>query len=149
MAKKKVNTGVKTSGKSVSAKQVPVGVKIISVLEYIGAAADLIIGLLLILFARRISPMLPRLGMLGAGFLVFFGIICVGVAVLYYFIARGLWRAQKWARIIMIVFSCIGVLAGLIGLFRGGMLRGLIAIIISGIIGGYLWFAPEVKKAFA
>jgi uncharacterized membrane protein (DUF2068 family) len=73
----------------------------------------------------------------------------IGFAVLYFFIAKGLWNGESWARITAIVLSCLGVLFAIIGLGGGNIGSNLVSLIINGAIGGYLWFSNEAKTAFA
>ena len=70
-------------------------------------------------------------------------------AVLTFFVARGLWKLQNWARITAIVFAALGILQNIS--FRpmmGGFSGNILGLAISGLIGGYLLFSKEVKKAF-
>jgi hypothetical protein len=131
-----------------NAKEMPTGVKIISVLEYIGAGILAIMGLVLIFGGGAIASMLPIFGALGGALFIVAGIVTIGFGVLAFFIARGLWRGQNWARIVAIVFACLGVLYALISIGRMPG-QSVVSIIIDGVIGGYLWFAKEVKAAFA
>ncbi len=128
-------------------KQVPVGVKIISILYYIGAAMSVIFAILLLV---GVGTFLANLSILAifSGLLYFTGILFLGMAVLDFFIARGLWRAQKWARIIVIVFAILAVLGGIVSLI-GGNFSSIITLVISGLIGGYLLFSKSVKQVFA
>jgi len=67
-------------------------------------------------------------------------------AVLSFFIGRGLWKGQKWARIITIIAG-IGIF--LSGLFSITTIAGIIYLVIGGFIAGYLLFSKEVKTFFA
>jgi len=134
------------------AGNVPVGVKIISVLYYIGAVVLILLGILLIVGAGFIGTILqsiPLLGALGAGLFIVIGIILIVFAVLSFFLGRGLWKAQKWARIVVIVFSVLGVLFALLAIVQGQILNNLLSLIINAVIGGYLLFSKDVKAAFS
>ena len=133
------------------AKEIPVGVTIIAVLYYIGAVLSVIIGIFFLIGAGFIGALIPCFGALGAGILIVVGIILIGLAVLGFFIGRGLWRAQKWARIIVIIFSIIGAVMAIIQMITIGALviaSSIISLIIQAVIGGYLLFNGAVKKAF-
>ena len=127
---------------------VPTGVKIISVLYYIGAAFELLLGIALFVGAGALKAKIPFLAILGP-FLIIGGIVLVGLAVLSFFVGRGLWKAQKWARIVAIIFAVIGVLFAVLGMVQGQITSNVISLIISAAIGGYLWFSNDVKAAFA
>lgn len=131
--------------------EVPTGVKVISVLYYIGAVLELLFAILLFVGAGFVSqiPGLSILGALGTGLFVVMGVILIGLAVLSFFVARGLWKVQKWARIVAIIFSALGVLMALLGMVQGQIASNIISLVISGAIGGYLLFSKDVKAAFA
>lgn len=136
-------------------KDVPVGVKVLSILEYIGAGILLLYAIL----TPVANPLMLAFAALGKAMLIFLEVIMLGLAVLEFFIARGLWRAQNWARILLIIFSCIGVVFGIISLIGaigsknlGASLliaQGVGIILIDGLIAAYLLFSSEVKAAFA
>lgn len=129
-------------------KEVPVGVKIISVLGYIGAVLVLLLGIGMIAGAGFIASFLEGLAILGAGLFVGLGIVLIALAVLGFFMARGLWKGQNWARILTIIFSGIGFLQALIALIQGNF-GSIVTLVIDGIIAYYLWFNADVKKAFS
>lgn len=129
---------------------VPTGVKVISILYYIGAAFLAIGGLISILGGGLISSLLsdiPGLGLIGGAFFVILGIFFIAIGVLYFFIGRGLWKAQSWARIVAIIFATLGVLGSIFSLFSGSLFS-IVWLIIYGFILWYLAFSEEVKKAF-
>ncbi|MCX6749749.1 MAG: hypothetical protein NTW17_03345 [Candidatus Pacearchaeota archaeon] len=133
-------------------KNVPTGVKVISILYYIGAVVGIILGLGLMVGAGLVGSWLSAigLGMIGAGLFIAAGLISLAMGVLAIFIGRGLWKARLWARVAAIVLSCLGILAIFWFMLHGGnILSDLFVIIVQGIMGGYLWFNTEVKKAFA
>ena len=73
-------------------------------------------------------------------------------AVLNFFIGIGLWKGQKWSRIVVIIFSPFGALASLFAITRGFNLfglAGLFGLVISLSIGIYLIFNKNVKSAFS
>jgi hypothetical protein len=137
-------------------KEVPTIVKIISILNYIGAgfaglvAVMLFVGsgflgtLLASIPALATIPYLSLIGTLGSALFIFAGIMLLGMAVLSFFMARGLWRGKNWARIVQIVFCCFGILTGLISL----SLASIVPLAVNGAIAGYLIFNKEVKKVF-
>ena len=127
----------------------PIGVSILSVLSYIGAGMHGILAILLLVGSSGgFLFNLPQMGALSA-FPVIIGVILLGVAALTFFIARGLWKAQKWARIVLIIFSILGIISAISTLVSGSLTQGILNIVINGVIGGYLIFSKKVKTAFS
>jgi uncharacterized membrane protein (DUF2068 family) len=85
----------------------------------------------------------------GTGMLIFLAIILLALAVLSFFVARGLWKAKSWARITAIILSILGVIFAIIGMVGGEIGSNILGLILNGLIGAYLLFSEEVKKAFA
>ncbi len=65
-----------------------------------------------------------------------------------FFIGRGIWKGKNWARIIVIVFSAIGILFSLFGAFARNTIA-IIGLIVNIAIGGYLLLSKEAKSAFS
>ena len=129
--------------------EVPTGVKVISVLYYIGAVVELLLAVALFFGAGAVASKLPlNLGALGSALFIVLGIVLLGIAVLSFFVGRGLWKAQKWARIVAIIFSVLGVLFAILGMVQGQVASNVVSLVISGAIGGYLLFSSSVKAAF-
>ncbi len=133
-------------------KEVPVGVKIISVLYYIWAVLFAILGILFIVgagFIGTIAQSIPLLALFGAGLFIVLAIILILFAILFFFIGRGLWKARQWSRILVIIFSILGILSAIMGMIQGKIVSNIFGLIISALIGGYLLFSKSVKEAFA
>jgi lysylphosphatidylglycerol synthetase-like protein (DUF2156 family) len=152
MAKKrKKNASVKPAlSKKNRTGKVPVGVKVISVLYYIVAVISILTGLVLIIGSDALRSYLDTLfpTTLLAGMIAVFGVISILFAVLFFFIARGLWKGQKWARIVAIIFAVIGLLSALVSV-ANGYSKSIIDLIVHALIGGYLLFSSDVKRVFA
>lgn len=133
-----------------STKQIPTWVKVISVLYYIGAVVSVLLGIVMLVGGGFMGSMLESMpfAALFGGLFAVLGIIMIALAVLAFFIGRGLWKGQKWARIIAIIFAILGVISSLISLI-GGDWSQIIGLIINGLIGYYLLFVKSVKEAFA
>jgi hypothetical protein len=132
-------------------KKVPAGVKVISVLYYIGAVLSILFGLFFIIFGAGFTQAFADLGMATAGlgaYFIIIAIIIIALGILGIFIGRGLWKGQGWARILAIIFAILGFL-GAIGSIIMGSFASIINLIIQGWIGGYLLFSKKVKAAFA
>ena len=131
--------------------EVPTGVKVISVLYYIGAGFGLLFGLLFLVgsgFIGTIASKISLLGVLGPGLFIVVGIILIGLGVLGIFIGRGLWKGKNWARIVAVIFAVLGILSELFSVFKGGY-SSLFGLLINLIIGGYLLFNSAIKTAFS
>ena len=128
--------------------QVPTGVKIISVLYYIGAVFELIFGILLFVGSGALKAKVPLLAFLGP-FLIIGGIALVGLAVLSFFVGRGLWKGQKWSRMVAVIFAALGVLLAIVGMVQGQIASNIVGLVISAAVGGYLLFSSDVKTAFS
>jgi len=125
----------------------PSGVKIVSIFYYIYAVLSVLAGLFAViaffamgsLLATLLSSM-PNAGMLTgvlAGLAIVIGIVYIGFGVLYFFMGKGIANRQKWAKILAIIFSILGLLSGILGLFGEGIFNivySLVVLIISAFI---------------
>lgn len=136
----------------------PVGVTILAILNFIGAACCLLGGIAMILGGGVIATMMSQQGAGASGILAGLGaaagvfiIIIGGVGALVGF---GLWKLKEWARIVSIVLAGISGALQLLGL-----LGTLAHFNILAVIWGVFWLAidaliiwyllkPEVKAAF-
>lgn len=144
--------------KSEDSGKIPVIVNIISIIYYIGAALYALIGILLITRSNAlVSYMIsyyPNLGLetIGQGALatmvVIMGVLILGFGVFVFFVGRGIWKLRKWARIVVIVLSILGILSAIFSIIGGSVFIQIIKIAIHGFAGGYLLFSEEAKKAF-
>ena len=134
-------------GQNAPVSSVPTGVKIISVLYYIGAVFELLLGIALIFGAGALKAKIPFLAFLGP-FLIIGGVILIGLAVLSFFVGRGLWKGQKWSRIVAIIFAVLGILSAIYSIVSGSY-SSVIFLLIELAIGGYLMFNSSVKSAFS
>ena len=139
----------------------PVGVTILAILNFIGAAFCLIGGIGVILGGGFIATMLSQQGQgsagaagilagLGAAAGVFI-IIIGGVSALVGF---GLWKLKEWARIVSIIlygisaaFQLLGILGSLAHFNVFALFWGAFWIAVDAFVIWYL-LKPEVKAAF-
>jgi hypothetical protein len=139
----------------------PVGVTILAILNFIGAAFCLLGGIAMILGGGVIATMLSQQGQgsagvagilagLGAAAGVFI-IIIGGVSALVGF---GLWKLKGWARIVSIVLFVISAAMQLLGLLGTLAHFNLFAVVWSlfwvAVDAFVIWYLlkPEVKAAF-
>lgn len=146
------NKTEKKSFKSVNGTNagVPVGVKIISVLYYIAAVISILFGLLALIgskvFAPYFSTLWPEVAL--SGKIAVLGAILIVFAALFFFIARGLWKGQKWARIVAIISAILGLVSAILKIPKIDT-RVIANLIIHGLVLGYLLLSKKVRKAFA
>ena len=131
-------------------KEIPLGVKIISVLNYVNAVLSVLIGLLFIILAlTNYNITIPETGeQVSTIAIVVLSVLLIIVGVISFFIGRGLWKGQNWARITSIILSAIGVVFAAASLTTGG-LSNAFGLVINVIVAGYLAFNKKVKKAFS
>jgi len=140
----------------------PGGVTVIAILDFIGAALCLLMGILSVVGAG--AGVLGAMGQGGqgaaaaggimamiAGALTVFAFVGAAIAALLGF---GLWKLKNWARIITIVFAVIGVLFqlfGLVGILAHfnvfALIVTLVPLAINALIAWYL-LQKDVAAAF-
>lgn len=135
----------------------PSGVTILSVLSFLAAALMIlaacgmfVLGAAGIAAASGGRAMGGPLAALGA----FAGVALLILAAIYVVNGVGLWKLLSWGRLLTIVLVAIGVIFGIMGLFRafmpmhpGMVVWQLIWLAIDVWILMYL-FKPHVKQAF-
>jgi len=142
MAKKQKN---KTSSPR---KTRPLGVSILAVLSYIGAVFTLIAGIAMIAGSAAVSTLIEKLipeyaswSAAGVALFIFLGIVFILLAVLDYFIGRGLWGGKGWARILVLILLVLSILSSLTSF-------DIVSIIIAALLIWYLGFNQNVRNYF-
>jgi hypothetical protein len=139
----------------------PIGVTILAILNFIGAAICLLGGIGMILGGGFIATMLSQQGQGSAGAAGIFAglgaaagvfiILVGGVSILLGF---GLWKLKGWARIVSIVLYGISAALQLLGLLGSLAHFNAFAVIWSvfwiAVDAFVIWYLlkPEVKAAF-
>jgi hypothetical protein len=136
----------------------PVGVTILAILNFIGAAFCVLFGIAMILGGGVIATMLSQQGAGASGILAGLGaaagvfiIIIGGIGALVGF---GLWKLKGWARIVSIVLYGISAALQLLGLVGSLAHFNAFAVIWSvfwvAVDAFIIWYLlkPEVKSAF-
>jgi hypothetical protein len=141
----------------------PVGVTILAILDFLGAAGLIVAGILSLVGGGSLATMIHQNAQTAdaqaAGGVVAFimgalTIFCFIFAVICFLLGWGLWKLKNWARIITIIFEVIGVLfslLGLIGIFAHFNLFSLIwTLFWMAIYCLIIWYLlkPDVKAAF-
>jgi len=131
MAKKKLRTG----SKKVKRIERPLGITIISILNWVGAASQFIGGVFLLSFGGLMSFM-PMMGGLFGPASQISGLIFVLLGLITGVVTKWLWDMEKRGWTWVIIFNAVSFGAGLISF-------NLISIVISGMIVFYLWTKKE------
>jgi hypothetical protein len=132
-------------------KEVPILVKVISILYYISAGFAILFAIFLFAGSTILGSLMPFLTAISAwGYImvIFVGIMLLATSVLMFFIGKGLSKAKNWARVLVIVFACLGILSVLRSLFTNFSFSLIVQLAVHGAMGGYLLFNKEVKKIF-
>lgn len=133
----------------------PTGVTILAVLDFIGAAGCVLLGILFMVggtFAGAAAGSNTQGGAAAFGFLAglgaFMGVAMFIGAAIAALVGWGLWKLKGWARIVTIVLAALGAAVNLLGIVTHFNVGGLIGLAIDGLILWYM-FQPNVKAAFA
>jgi peptidoglycan/LPS O-acetylase OafA/YrhL len=124
-------------------KQIPIEIKIVSILYYIFAVFSVIAGIMS--FAGKAE--IPFFA-LSKPMIILLGIILIGLGIFGFFVGRDLWRIKKWTRTAVIIVSGLAIVYNLILITQGSLTNNLFGIIIHIIIGGYFLFNQKIKKIF-
>jgi hypothetical protein len=144
--------------KALVRRNAPMGVKIISILTYISAIFTLILGVALLAGAvggtaalafvginnlsnLDLGPLTGALGGVVIGSLFIGALVVIVFGILIFFVARGLWKGENWARIVVFILLILGFIDSLFTL-------DIVSMVINALIGYYIWFSREVKSFF-
>ena len=127
----------------------PAGVKIISVLYYIGAFVGLIAGISIFGMGTVFLKFFGIEGMAFSGLFVIMALFVIVMSILYFFVAKDLWKCKQWARYAAIIIGIMNISWELVLLFvkAGGF--SIIGITINLIIVIYLFVDKNVKECFS
>src|SRR6185369_5569565 len=138
----------------------PTGVVVISILYFLGAALCLLFGLLFIAGGGFLATMMSQQSQAGglsammAGLGAALGVFYLIIGAVDVLVGWGLLKLKNWARIVAIVFSCIGagfLVLGLLGnLAHFSIVNFLVTAVFLGIHAVIIMYLlkPEVKTAF-
>jgi uncharacterized membrane protein (DUF2068 family) len=130
-------------------KQIPILIKIISVLNYGYAAGLIILGFFL--FQIMVYSALDKsseVSILISVLPILLGLTLWFLGVFFIFIGIGLWTGKNWARISEIIIGTIFIVLFIIDIIRGDFFA-LFGLIIFSLIVGYLLFSKDVKQALS
>ena len=144
----------------------PTGVTIIAILQFLGAAICVLAGIGLIVGGSMLGAMLSSivnqsgqasgapLTTIMAGLGIVLAVVCFVFAAIWAITGWGMWSVKNWARILTMVFCCIGILfallGGLLSLLHFSVIMLFFVAIRIAICGVILWYLlqPDVKSAF-
>jgi hypothetical protein len=139
----------------------PVGVTILAVLYFIGAACSAIAGILIIVGGSALSGALGSSSSPAAvgGTLLAMGgavvaVICLVLAALYFVLGYGFIKLQNWVRILAIICTGIFILVELFGLVSIAAHMGMFQVVFQIVtLAVAIWvlvylFKSNVKQAF-
>lgn len=139
----------KTKHKKSSNKkgEIPFGIKIISIYYYISGALSIILWLLIIFAGRMMGGII---GMENFPFSLFLisGIIGVIMGIFTIFVGSNLRKRKNWAKIVVIIFSLMGIIGGINILIQNYIILSIISLAISSPILFYLSFSKKSKEFF-
>ena len=136
-------------------KVAPIGIKAISAYYVIINIINLIFGLIILLFPKKINNYLLSLvvelseinpEVLGA-IIAIMGISFIIFGLLGIFIGVSLYRLKSWARWLVIIFSLFSFSYSFLGLLSGNF-SVIVGFLINGAIAWYLIFDEQVKIKF-
>lgn len=127
-------------------KQAPTTVKVSGILYYIFAGILLIGGIFLFFLSNYLMDLLGGglEGFLGTILWWIMPVVLIAFTVLFFFIARGLFKLQKWAKILAIIFACLGIIAAIYSLTQ---ITIIISEVITLVITGYILYSLLIDKA--
>jgi hypothetical protein len=121
-----------------------------AVMQFIGAAALLLGGLLAMVGGSFIAALfeggLGEFGDVLAGIIVVVGVILLLLGVLFLFMGLGLLKGRGWARITAIVFAALGALFAILAIVQGDF-GSLLNLVLDGLII-YALVNPKSKAWF-
>lgn len=147
---------------TIAARVRPTGVAILAVLQWLGAIALALFGLVGVLGGSAFAGAMGGFdnaftdffgGAIGMLF-VLFGVLLLAGAALCLLLGIGLWKGKAWARILSLVFAWFGLVSGALGAI-GTMVEdptvGIVQILFTGIYAFLIWYwtRPGVKAFFA
>ena len=145
--RKKVVKAKKTARKGKSRSELPLWIKVISIMYYISAAMGLLVGITLLISSDALGKLTEYYTAASQISGTALSLLILGTGVLEFFVGRGLWKKQKWARMVAIIIAILGSIGAVISIVQQG--NGTFRLIIHAVIGSYLIFSRQVKAKFS
>ena len=128
----------------VDKKNIPLGIKLVSIYFFIGAVLDIIVGLILILSKETVINIFPTYLQNFYYFLIPFQI---GLGIFEVFLGQALWKTKKWARIAVFIVSGFQIIMSAL-MIQGNLANSITHIILYIIFVSYLFFSKKAKEVF-
>ena len=127
-------------------QNVPVFVKIISVLFYLKSIAFILGGILFMFLGGISLSSLPLLG--SFGFILgvvpgMLGVLILAWGLLHFFTGRGLWKGAKWGKTLAIIVSGLYIVLSIVEIVKLGVVDYISLIINTAIIIYLLFFYKD------
>lgn len=141
---------LKNPTSSMGDKNIPFGIRLWAILNYISGFFMIVSGILLFFHKQVLnfllidSSIIPPFGSVKT-----IGIIFLILGIIDIFAAKGLFRGKNWSRIISIIFMVLGIFGAIYLIFAKEMISNLFSLIIYGLIIYYLTFNQKVKEFFS
>lgn len=137
-------------------KEIPEGVKILSVVAFVCTAIFFIFGIISFKFGENMGDLSDAEKSLisqqgiptpSTPTFVIVGIVLIVLSVVFYFIGRDLLKSKKWAKIALIVISALLILLNILSLISGSW-SPIIMILVNGLVVWYLAYSKPAKNFF-
>ena len=143
-------------------KDRPLGVSILSILSYVGVGVNLILAFLFFIIGGSSTTLLES-GELEAsltaeeiaelqafgnisGLFYVVAVVLLLFAVLGFFVGRALWKGQNWGRVLLLIFSIMGILVSLFSLILSSLPNPLLNFILTLVLNGVIiWYLMRKK----
>ncbi len=167
--KKEVDKAVKEKkidGKfNLNKKKLPLALRFISIWYYVLSGLFVLMGIIFIVSSAKLTSLiLDPNGIFGGlegaeliqqinpgtvtGVIILLSVFTLALGVLYFFIARNLFKLRKWARVVAIIISSISLVFQIINISDGANFQIIVSMAINIFIITYLSFFKEVKELF-
>ena len=123
-------------------KSVPLGIKILSILNWAGALGVAFTLSILVIFGKDYMQEIME----SSRSILFYALM----GIVFFFIGLGLWRGRQWARMGEILLATYGIVSTLIEISLGRFKIGyLLNFAVAGVVIWYLLANKEVKNFFS
>lgn len=124
----------------------PFGVTMLTILEIILGILTLLGGMTLLFVSLILPEIFPRVRYVAAGS-VLSGFGLVGLAIVDFIVAFGLWNGVNWARTLAFIFAVFGIGFSVLSLFLRPRVGEFIALVLDLVIMYYL-MQPRLQSYF-
>jgi hypothetical protein len=146
---------------------IPSGIKIIAVIFYVVAVLHIIASIFMFIGGIAGQKIIASFGVdkllkmfpnstpediqnavSMSPYLIAAAALLLGLAVLEFYVGKGLFNAKNWARYTALVFVTLGLINSLTALKLGYVAGSLIMFLAYAVVGWYLWLDIDVQRTF-